>query len=279
MMPWWNGWTIFLPGKRGRGDDMLFFTDEELRGHKIKETASINAVQSKNKSDVVVEFHPITKKEMSNGMRMYGKEPLTEEEIEIVKKAIREIEADESVFVFNHPKHLSNTCYNSIKDIVYIGRNIFPDTKYASSHPRDIMSIRAVLAHEYYGHRTYKEEYNSDIEKGQDTIPAWEDECRASITAAKISPGLTQIDRYHLVQDAAKRAEEFGQLIENDEFMRGVLYGYSENKEERNFAPRIGPIRFISSRCKNGDAGNRRSEDNMPEMQDKGKGNDNGFVR
>ena len=261
---------------------MLFFTDEELRGHKkntIKETGSINTGQSSDKSDTVVEFHPMTNKEMSNGMRMYGNEPLTEEEIEIVKKAIREIEADENVFVFNHPKHLSNTCYNSKNDIVYIGRNVFPDTKYASTHPRDMMSIRAVLAHEYYGHRTYRDEYLDDVKNKVITTIEWEDECRASITAAKLSPGLTHMDRYHLVQDAVKRAEEYGQWIETDEFMRGVLYGYSENREERNITPGIGPIRFVSAKCKNGDVGNRGSQNNLPKMQDKSKSDDKGFVR
>lgn len=47
-----------------------------------------------------IKFAPIDK-QMSNGMRMAGFRPLSEEEIEIVKSEIRRIEADEAVFVFN----------------------------------------------------------------------------------------------------------------------------------------------------------------------------------
>ncbi len=37
-------------------------------------------------------------KEVSNGMRMLGVSPLSQDEIDIVKKEIRRIKADESVF-------------------------------------------------------------------------------------------------------------------------------------------------------------------------------------
>lgn len=198
-------------------------------------------------------------KDMSNGMRMYGNSPLTESEISIVKQAITEIEADQNVFVFNDPDHLSNTCYNSSDDIIYIGRNIFPDTKYGSTHPRDMMSIRAVLAHEYYGHRTYRDEYLEDLFSSRTTTPEWQDECRASITAAKIAPGLTQMDRYHLVQDAVKRAEEYGQWIKTDEFMKEVLYGYPRTTEERGISSRIQAIEYVSAESQERNARNRGS--------------------
>ena len=47
--------------------------------------------------------------EMSQGMRMSGFKPLSEEEISTVKNAIKRIGADESKFVFNHEKHLERT--------------------------------------------------------------------------------------------------------------------------------------------------------------------------
>jgi hypothetical protein len=108
-----------------------------------------------------------------------------------------------------------------------------PDNKYGSNHPRDVMSVGAVLAHEYYGHRYYRDEYLLDIEKGDDifTTPYWEDECRASITAAKITPNLTDLDVSNLIQDAVFRAKETGNLIEMDDFMKEAVYGYTDGEK------------------------------------------------
>ena len=135
---------------------------------------------------------------------------LTDKEIEFVKSEIRRIGADESRFVFNDEAHIqSSTCYNFITDLLYVTRNVFPDTKYGSIHPRDIMSVGAVLAHEYYGHRTYRNEYLDDYKKGIDyrSIPEWQDECRASIVAAETAPGLTKMDKANLVLDAVYRGK------------------------------------------------------------------------
>lgn len=165
--------------------------------------------------------------DMSQGMRMSGFAPLTEEEIETIKRSIRRIKADESKFIFNHEKHYSRTCYNPMKDVVYVGRNVFPDINSNSIHPRDLMSVACVLAHEYYGHRAFREEYLNDIEEYCVTTPISEDECRASITAAKTCPGLSREERSHLIQEAHMRAKEFGIPLENDNFMKEVLYGYS----------------------------------------------------
>lgn len=218
-------------------------------------------------------------REMSNGMRMYGNAPLTDEEILIVKQAIAEIEADDRFFVFNDKDHLSHTCYNSRDDVIYIGRNIFPDTKYGSTHPRDMMSIRAVLAHEYYGHRTYRDEYLDDLFSCRTTTPEWQDECRASITAAKIAPGLTQMDRYHLVQDAVKRAEEYGQWIKTDDFMKEVLYGYPRTSEEHGISTRIPIIEYVSAESQEGNAGKWSGQNQMPKVPESSNCSSRGFVR
>ena len=190
---------------------------------------------------------------MTNGMRNMSRTPLTEEEIELVKKEIKRIEADESVFVFNDPYHLSDsTCYNFEVDKIFVTRNVFPDVKYGSTHPRDTMSIGAVLAHEYYGHRPNRQEYISDWNKGPDyhTVPIWEDECRASLTAAQTAPGLTDFDRRDLVLDAIYRAKEFGQLIEMNDFMKEAVYGYGKN--ERNFTGKIEYPVFVSDAGQDG---------------------------
>lgn len=227
-----------------------------------------------------LEYTPITpEKEMSNGMRMSGNTPLDDSEIRIVEKAIREIEAEREIFVFNDPNHLSNTCYNEFLDIVFVGRNVFPDIQYGSTHPRDIMSIRAVLAHEYYGHRTFRDEYLSDYKKDIITTPKWQDECRASISAAKLSPGLTQMDKSHLVLDAIKRAEEYGQWIKTDDFMKEVLYGYSNPEKERNIVPRLEPIVYVRAKSKDGDVRNRTCTDSLPEMQNDSERESRGFIR
>lgn len=152
----------------------------------------------------------ISDKTMANGMRNMSKTPLTDDEIEIVKSAIKKIEADETKFVFNDEDYVAkSTCYNYVEDVIYVTRNVFPETKYASAHPRDIMSVAAVLAHKYYGHRAYRDEYLADLEKGDDyhTTPIWEDECRASITAAKTAPNLTKTDRTDFIIMLAKQAK------------------------------------------------------------------------
>lgn len=180
-------------------------------------------------------------------MRDTSKTPLSESEIEFVKSEILRIGADLSVFVFNDEEHISvSTCYNFIEDKIYVTRNVFPDERYGSTHPRDLMSVGAVLAHEYYGHRPYRAEYLSDMKQGDDyhTTPIWQDECRASINAAKTAHDLTEKDKYNLIIDAIYRAKEFGLLIKMDNFMKEVVYGYSN--KEKNISYNITPINYVS---------------------------------
>lgn len=192
---------------------------------------------------------------MALGMRDKSGTPLTEKEIEFVKSEIRAIGAEEDVFVFNDERYLKkSTCYDWQTDKIYVTRNVFPDKNSGSIHPRDIMSVRAVLAHEYYGHRYYREEYKSDyeIDKNFHTTPLWQDEQRASLRAAEICENLTDVDRQNLVIDAVYRAQEAGQVAEMTDFMKEIVYGYS--KEERAISPsfnynpvkRCNPARFTN---------------------------------
>ena len=80
------------------------------------------------------------------------------------------------------------------------------------------MSVRAVLAHEYYGHRA-----NSPSEYPVDN---WRDEFRASYDAAVNAPNLSDRDRADLMVDAYDRARENGDMIEYDEMARRIIYGY-----------------------------------------------------
>lgn len=207
-------------------------------------------------------------KNMSNGMRDMSRTPLTEHEILLVKKEIQRIEADLSIFVFNDEDHIqTSTCYNFIEDRIYVTRNVFPDTKYGSIHPRDIMSIAAVLAHEYYGHRSYRDEYISDykIELDYHTTEIWKDECRASITAAKITPNLTDQEKSNLVMDAIYRAQEYNHRIEMDDFMKEVLYGYTNG--EKNIAYSVTPITYVSEESQKRIAGSRDNDSPMSEVR------------
>ena len=150
----------------------------------------------------------------AGGLRRSPFHVLSEVEIEHLKNEIKAIEADESVFVFNI---FAITGYSDDSDKISICGSVFPSGD-NSMHPRDLMSERAVLAHEYYGHRAYK---NTDFKKG-----SWNDEFRASYMAAKNTPNLSEEDKKYLILDAIERAKEAGVSITYNSFMRRVIYGY-----------------------------------------------------
>ena len=155
----------------------------------------------------------------AGGLRRSRLNILTEDEINYIKTEIKteikQINADESKFLFNQGYR---TGYLDEDDTITVRGDILPDTY--SINPRDIMSVRAVLAHEYYGHRSYR---GTALRKG-----SWNDEFRASYMAAKIAPGLSDDDRGELIIDAVKRANEAGVSIKHNAFMRRVLYGFNQ---------------------------------------------------
>ena len=156
---------------------------------------------------------------MANGMRNTSKTPLTDEEIGYVRSEILRIEADPTVFVFNDEDHIKDsTCYNYVADQVFVTRNVFPDERFVSSHPRDNMSVAAVLAHEYYGHyKSHPSKYEPED---------WRDEFQASHNAAVNTPNLTDEERAHLMIDAYDRAKEAGAFEGYDETARRIIYGF-----------------------------------------------------
>ena len=149
----------------------------------------------------------------AGGLRHSPLNTLTEDEIKYLKAEILAIDAEESVFKFNVGYA---TGYRDDIDVIQIRGDIFPNDS-SSIHPRDLLSERAVLAHEYYGHRTYR---NTNLPKG-----AWNDEFRASYAAAKNTPNLSDTDRQYLILDAIERAKEAGVTIRYNDFMRRILYG------------------------------------------------------
>lgn len=159
---------------------------------------------------------------MAHGLRKPSTSPLTEEEIAFIRREIEAIAADESVFRLDR---IGSTGYLDELDYVRVGRNVFPDFDSNSVHPTDLMSERAVLAHEYYGHYRHR---GTTLPKG-----SWNDEFRASYNAARLSPGLSDTDRRYLIMDAMDRARIAGVAIKPNKFMKEVLYG--EDYARRSF--------------------------------------------
>ena len=102
--------------------------------------------------------------------------------------------------------------------------DVLPDAVY-SVHPRDMMSVRAVLAHEYYGHRPNR---GTLLQKG-----SWNDEFRASYMASRNAPGISDQDRIFLVLDAMERAKDAGITIRWNSYMRRVVYGGDYQQAEK----------------------------------------------
>ena len=149
----------------------------------------------------------------ASGMRQNRNRVLNEDDISRIKSDIAAINADEQYFNINDGPR---TGYSDALDIIFVKGDVLPDYDY-STHPRDLLSTRAVLAHEYYGHRFYR---YTKLRRG-----AWNDEFRASYSAAKNAPGLTDKDRVLLILDAMERAKEAGVTIRINNFMRRVIYG------------------------------------------------------
>lgn len=156
----------------------------------------------------------IKEREMANGMRKSYLIPLSDADKEFVTGEIDAIGADRKHFIF---RDFRATAYSAARDKVFVSSSVFPSAD-GSTNPTDMLSVRATLAHEYYGHRAYR---NTQLREG-----AWNDEFRASYMAAQFSPGLSDEDRAMLISDALQRAKDAGVNIKLNSFMRRCLYGY-----------------------------------------------------
>ena len=171
-----------------------------------------NSLLTNNANRGIISNGSMASRNMANGMRKSAIHVLTDTEIESLKEDIKAIQADETIFRFNKG---DITSYKDEYDIIFVRGDVLPEPN--SLHPRDLMSSRAVLAHEYYGHRVYR---NTRLEEG-----SWNDEFRASYMAAKNAPNLSDEDRRYLILDALERAKEKGISIRHNDFIREVLYG------------------------------------------------------
>lgn len=159
----------------------------------------------------------ITGRYMANGLRSPDFANLNEEEIERLMQEINEIQADASIFRFN-VQNMQTGYYDELDEII-LNRGVLPSAD-TSLSARDMMSSKAVIAHEYYGHRSFR---NTRL-KQED----WRDEFRASYTAAIKTPNLSDEDRQLLMRDALDRAKEAGVSIKTNRQIRSILYGYDE---------------------------------------------------
>ena len=150
---------------------------------------------------------------MASGMRKSYFIPLSDDDKRFILEEIDAIGADGSVFEFRDGLP---TGYSDKRDRIFISSSVFPSDD-GSTHPTDLLSVRATLAHEYYGHRASR---NTKAKEG-----SWNDEFRASYLAAKNCPGLTDEDRAALVLDAMQRAKDAGVNIKLNAFMKRWLYG------------------------------------------------------
>ena len=133
------------------------------------------------------------------GHRTNRARQLTDAEIALLLEDIDALGADPSIFKFNEG---NQTGFSDRTGNINIRGDVLPDLN--SNHSRDLMSTRAVLAHEYYGHKYFNDLFGSR----NPGIGAWNDEFRASYNAALNAPNLSDMDRMLLMQDALERARE-----------------------------------------------------------------------
>ena len=82
------------------------------------------------------------------------------------------------------------------------------------------------------------------------------------------------MERSNLIMDAVYRAKEHNQYIEMDDFMKEVVYGYSESKE-RNISSPLTPIRYVSASSVDRMGEERNGKCDMPQMPKTPRSNNN----
>ena len=147
---------------------------------------------------------------------------LTDEEVQVIKREIKRIEADQSVFVIDTEKP-RKTLYDEISDKVYVGSNVFPDLD-NPSNMTDKLSVACVLAHEYYGHRSMRDEY---LKEDEDTSMTPLDEFKASFLAYKNAPNLSVEEKEMLLYQAYETAKN-GNLEKEIKMCHEIIKQLSE---------------------------------------------------
>ena len=152
---------------------------------------------------------------MANGQRRSVFLDLTEKEKDFIIEQAKELKIASKHFEFRQGKP---TVYDDENDIIFIGSDIMPSTD-KNANNRDSMTVKAVLAHEFYGHRQFR---NTSLPP-QNPI----DEFRASYYAAVHAPSLSKEERQSLMRDAIDRANAGGIKLSYNNVMREILYGFN----------------------------------------------------
>lgn len=163
---------------------------------------------SANNDDIIK-----SERRMSNRLRTSPSHILTDSEINEIKEYSSELNIPIEVLRFNEG---GRTGFSDIQGIINVRGDILPDIN--STYNRDLMSQRAVLAHEYYGH------YKNHPSKFR--IDDWRDEFKASYDAAINAPNLSDAERRSLMIDAYDRAKEAGVTVKYNKKARLLIYGY-----------------------------------------------------
>ena len=146
-----------------------------------------------------------------------GKRKITEDEKAFILKEIKRINADVDAFYIDEIGN-QNTHYSQKTDLVVVGSNVFPDLE-NPSNMTDKLSVACVLAHEYYGHRSMREEY---LKEETDTTNTALDEFKASFLAYKNTPNLTDEEREMLLYQAYETAKN-GNLENEIEMCQEII--------------------------------------------------------
>lgn len=158
------------------------------------------------------ELEKKTVRNMANGSRRGLFEDITDAEKQFVKDECKRLGIDLKIVKFeNNVK----TAYIDSTDIVRIGSDVFPSND-DSVNPIDRMPVACVLAHEYYGHRHFRNTKlipNSPI-----------DEFRASYYSSVHGKNLSDDERRMLMQSALFVANQGGMKITMTDEIRRILY-------------------------------------------------------
>jgi len=133
----------------------------------VVKNSTVGSVANSGNSGII-KSRNLSSRNLPNGLRTVPNHNLTDEEISSLRNDIVAIKADENVFKFNVGRR---TGYDDVLDEIRVRGDVLPDLD--SNHPRDRMSSRAALAHEYYGHRANR---GTKVPNG-----AWNDEFRAKL--------------------------------------------------------------------------------------------------
>ena len=126
------------------------------------------------------------------------------------------------------------TSYNQDLDGISIGSNVFPDL-INPTNISDKLSVACVLAHEYYEHRSMREEYlKEEIDSTNSAI----DEFNASFRAYKNTPNLTEDERNSLFMHAFEIAKT-NMLKKEIEICNKIIESFYETDEENEINQKI----------------------------------------